>query len=132
MKGLKIFSMQDFISAKKYFQMPELNKFEDYESCLETYESEARYCYVRTAIKPDTSSELYNFIKSFSDKKKQHFRHDKLTRGVCINTCKNLISELGTSADDFYLPEFKLDYKVRKALHHFFLFICFTTISDQL
>lgn len=92
--------------------MPELNKFDDYESCLETYREEAKYCYVKTAIQPDASSELYKFIMEFSSLKKQHFRHDKLTRGVCINTCLDLIRELGASADDFYVSEFKLDYKV--------------------
>jgi hypothetical protein len=46
--------------------------------------------------------------------KKVHFRHDKLARGVCINTCKKLIENLGSDADKFFVPEFELDYKVAK------------------
>jgi hypothetical protein len=52
----------------------------------------------------------------FSSKKKVHFRHDKLTRGICVNTCKKLIAEMGLAADDFFVPEFELDYKVKKKL----------------
>jgi hypothetical protein len=68
---------------------------------------------VRTALKPD-DSELYKFIVEFSSKKKVHFRHDKLTRGICINTCKKLLDEMGPAADQFFVPEFELDYKVKK------------------
>jgi hypothetical protein len=92
--------------------MPALNKFEDYDSCMGTYKDDARYCFVRTAIKPD-SSELYGFIKEFSDNKKQHFRHDKLSRGVCVNACKELIDGLGSEAEKYFVPFFGLDYKVR-------------------
>jgi hypothetical protein len=95
--------------------MPALNKFEDYDSCLETYQDKARYCYVKTAIKPD-SSELYTFIKEFSDKKKMHFRHDKLARGVCINSCQELIDGLGSDAEKYFVPYFELDYEVAKPI----------------
>lgn len=92
--------------------MPILNKFDGYEGCMESYKDKAKYCYVRTALKPDTTSDMYNYIAEFSSNKKQHFRHDKLTRGICINTCQELIEELGSSAEDFYVAPFELDYKV--------------------
>lgn len=92
--------------------MPPLNRFDDYEACMRVFKDEAKYCYVRTAIKPNSSSELYNFIWEFSNMKKQHFRHDKLSRGICINKCKELIEALGISAEEFYVPEFNLDYAV--------------------
>lgn len=96
--------------------MPPLNKFDDYDACMEVHQEKAKYCYVRTAIKPDLSSELYNFISEFSSKKKQHFRHDKLTRGICVNSCQKMLDNLEAlaagEADSFYLPPFELDYKV--------------------
>lgn len=96
--------------------MPALNKLDDYDACMDVYAENAKYCYVRTALKPDFSSELYKFIVEFSSKKKVHFRHDKLTRGVCINTCQQLITEMGSGADEYFVPEFELDYKVKKKL----------------
>lgn len=98
--------------AENYYKMPPLNKFDEFDACLQVYGDKARFCYVRTAIKPDPSSKLYNFIAKFSSRKKQHFRHDKLTRGVCINTCKEFLAELGSSAEEYYVPEFELDYQV--------------------
>jgi hypothetical protein len=94
--------------------MPQLNKFDDFDACMQVFDDKARFCYVRTAIKPDPSSELYNFIWEFSKKKKQHFRHDKLTRGICINTCTQSLDKLGPLADEFYVEKFKLDYAVTK------------------
>lgn len=100
------------IQAVKYFQMPQLNKFDDFDACMGTFGDNAKYCYVRTALKPDPSSELYNFIAEFSNMKKQHFRHDKLTRGVCINSCQILINALRSSAADYFIAPFKLNYTV--------------------
>lgn len=98
--------------AVKYFQMPELNKFDGYDACMDVFQDEAIYCYVKSALKPDPTSELYNFIEQFSSKKKQHFRHDKLTRGICINNCQKLINEMGRRGDNYYTPKFDFDYTV--------------------
>lgn len=92
--------------------MPPLNKFEDFDACLQVYGDDAKFCYVRTAIKPNPSSQLYKFMMKFSSNQKQHFRHDKLTRGVCINTCQELLAELGSSAREYFVPEIELDYQV--------------------
>lgn len=92
--------------------MPELNKFNNYDECMAVFEKEAKYCFVKTALKPDESSELYRFIMEFSNIKKQHFRHDKLTRGVCINTCRKIISDIGLESDKYFVPKFNLDYSV--------------------
>lgn len=92
--------------------MPMLYKTDDFDGCMEVYDREARYCFVKTYIKPDPSSEQYNDIAEFSSKYKQHFRHDKLTRGICINSCKNIINQLGDPAEKYFVPEFPMDSKV--------------------
>lgn len=111
---LKVLNL--IFQAVKYFQMPILNKLDDYDACMEVHKEKARYCIVRTAIKPDLSSENYNFIVEFSSRKKQHYRHDKLIRGVCLNTCQKLLNELDAlqsgESDSFYEPPFHLDYNV--------------------
>ena len=92
--------------------MPNLNKVESYDACLGTYEEEAKFCYVKTYIKPDDTSELYNYIRNFSSMVKQHFRHDKLVRGVCMNSCKEIIDKMGNYSDEYFVPKFPMDTKV--------------------
>ena len=95
--------------------MPELNKFENYDACMGTFGREAKFCYVKTALKPDKSSKLFNFIEEFSSNKKQHFRHDKLARGICINTCRKIIDDLGQpAAEKYFVEKFDFDYEVMK------------------
>lgn len=89
--------------------MPNLNKFESYNECLGTYYEEAKFCFVKTYIKPDETSVLYNYIRNFSSMGKQHFRHDKLFRGICINKCKEIIDKMGNHSDKYFVPEFPLD-----------------------
>lgn len=101
-----------FFKAEQYFKMPELNRFSDYDECMAVFEKEAKYCFVKTAIKPDETSELYRFIRDFSNKKKQHFRHDKLNRGVCLNSCRKIISDIGLESDKYFVPKFSLNYSV--------------------
>lgn len=87
--------------------MPHLNEFDDYDECMDVYKTEAKYCYVKSIIKPDYESALYLNIAEFSSKKKQHFRHDKLSRGICLNKCMKFIEELGQSSAEYYFePKF--------------------------
>lgn len=87
-------------------------RFDDYEQCMGNYESEALYCVVNSYIKPDPQSELYKFIMDFSKNKKQHFRHDKLQRGLCVNTCQRLIQKMGRNSNRYLVKKFPMDSKV--------------------
>ncbi|KAG5670310.1 hypothetical protein PVAND_000586 [Polypedilum vanderplanki] len=99
------YSNYDFDTAN-YFEMPKLNDFDDYDGCMDVFKDEAKYCYVKSVIKPDNSS-LFAFIKKFSNRPKQHFRHDKLTRGICVNLCERLIKSLDKNeVKSLYQPEF--------------------------
>lgn len=90
-----------------------LYRFDDYEKCFGLYEPAALYCVVNSFIKPDTKSHLYNLIDKFSSNRKQHLRHDKLQRGICINSCMELVQKLGRDADKYFVEEFPMDSKVR-------------------
>lgn len=98
--------------ASEYYRMPKLYKFDDYEDCMGTYQSEALYCVVNSIIKPDSSSELFNYIKDFSSNKMQHFRHDKLQRGMCVNKCRKLIHKIERDAKNYFVKKFPTDSKV--------------------
>ncbi|CAO1307095.1 unnamed protein product [Diamesa hyperborea] len=106
------FSKPYQINTNEYFKMPSLYKFESYDKCLGTYYEEAKFCYVKTYIKPDDTSELYNYIRNFSSMGKQHFRHDKLVRGICMNSCKEIIDQTENSSDKYFVPEFPMDTRV--------------------
>lgn len=93
--------------------MPKIFRFDDYEQCMGIYDSEALYCVVNTYINPDENSKLYNFIKEFSSNRKQHFRHDKLQRGLCVNRCKSVIDEVEKISHDYLVAKFPMDSEVR-------------------
>lgn len=87
--------------------MPPLDKFERYNECFGIYQDDAKYCFVKSLIKPDASSKLYKFIAEFSSDRRQHFRHDKLNRGICINSCEEALKKLGDEANKYFVAEFK-------------------------
>lgn len=98
--------------------MPLMSLYDPYNPCMfSTTTNRSMYCIAKTKIKPDTSNAVWNYIKvrqiwsvktsdshffieiqEFSDVKMVHFRHDVLTRGVCIETCLKKLSE-GVSYD---------------------------------
>lgn len=95
--------------------MPRLNELDNYDECMGVFRESAKYCYVKSIIKPpDYSSDLYNFIVEFSSRTKQHYRHDKLARGICVNKCVKLLESLNDTAESYYEPPFGvIDPKVR-------------------
>ena len=87
--------------------MPKLNELDDYDACLGIFKAKAKYCYVKSIVKPPNhKSELYNFIRKFSARTKQNYRHDKLARGICLNKCAKIISSLNESAENYYETSF--------------------------
>lgn len=89
--------------------MPKLDKFDDYNECFGIFQEEAKYCFVRTYIKPNLSSDLYKFIAEFSSNQKQHLRHDKLSRGICLNRCVKTIQRMGEQSNKYFVPLFEVE-----------------------
>ncbi|XP_055533126.1 nose resistant to fluoxetine protein 6-like [Wyeomyia smithii] len=76
----------------EYDSMPPLYHFEDKSTCLsENFNN--TYCVARSIIVPDSSSELWAVIEKHS-KQDTDYRHYLLDRGVCLNTCAELVSGL--------------------------------------
>lgn len=94
--------------------MPDIFAYDDYDKCmaLSSNEISPAYCIVNSHIKPDDSSNLYNFIHEFSRKEKQHFQHEKLQRGICIKECLSLTHALGQEAEHFYTESFLMESKL--------------------
>lgn len=93
--------------------MPPVYRFDDFEQCMGIYEDKALYCVANTFIKPDATSELYGKIREFSQNKKQYFRHDKLQRGICINTCQKNLQRMKQASEKYFVENFPMDSKVR-------------------
>lgn len=74
------------------------------------YQKDAIYCVVNTYIKPDDSA-LYKSILEYSKNKKQHFRHDKVTRGLCMNICQRNLKR-SAKAEKYFVEKFPMDSKV--------------------
>lgn len=74
--------------------MPELNVYNDYRTCVAAYKDNFRYCVTHVYIQPNRSSELWNYIEKFSSYTYQHYRHDILKRGICMNDCAGTVKSL--------------------------------------
>lgn len=111
------------LSASEYFRMPSIYRFDNYEECMGIYEDKAFYCIINTYIKPNEQSELYGLIKDFSGNRKQHFRHDKLQRGLCMNKCWKTLYRLGNDSGKYFVGEFPMDSKVSSIALDLFSFI---------
>lgn len=94
--------------------MPEMFVFDDFEKCmaLSSEENSPNYCIVNSQIKPDNASSLYKVIDEFSQKEKQHFRHDKIQRGVCVKDCLNLAQNLRDEAENLFTEKFPMNSKL--------------------
>lgn len=70
-------------------------KLDSFEECLkfDLKYSKNVYCIADVYIQPNTSSEVWNLIKSSSYPLKSHYRHDHLVYGVCVNPCKETLSK---------------------------------------
>ncbi|XP_017077600.1 nose resistant to fluoxetine protein 6 isoform X2 [Drosophila eugracilis] len=80
-----------------YRQMPALHHLDDYDLCLDS--SSGSYCLVYVEILPNASSSLWNQINELSQDSKHRFRHDRLFRGVCLETCKQSLGFLSDSIE---------------------------------
>ena len=93
--------------------MPDMFVFDDFDKCMaESDHLSSSYCVVNSYLKPDQSSKLYNYIHEFSKKEKQHFRHDKLQRGICVKDCLNFVKHLGNESEQFFSESFPMDTKL--------------------
>lgn len=67
--------------------MPKLYELDDINECKGKFEKNWTYCIVNFQINNDTKSDIFDYIMKFSSESKRHLRHDKLIRGVCLNSC---------------------------------------------
>ncbi|XP_001970714.3 nose resistant to fluoxetine protein 6 [Drosophila erecta] len=75
-----------------YRQMPPLYYLDDYDLCLDNHSG--TYCLVYVEILPNASSALWHQIDQVSQDSKHRFRHDRVFRGVCLESCKQSINDL--------------------------------------
>lgn len=77
--------------------MPMLNSYSNYKSCVSAYTDQFKYCVTHVYIEPNASSEVWKEIDEFSAYTYQHYRHDVLKRGVCMNDCVKMVQSLEES-----------------------------------
>ena len=102
-------------TVAEYYKMPDLHQIDNYEKCFglknDSELNEALYCLVNTQLKSDNNSELYSYIHEFSMNKKQHFRHDKLQRGICVNKCKMMVEALGGETEEYSVDDLEANQR---------------------
>lgn len=94
--------------------MPQLNFYDDVDSCRRRYKKKFRYCVTHVYLQPDEFSKLWRHIDTFSSADQQHYRHDVLKRGLCMNDCWKQISNSNRSdLLDYKVIEIKNPYPTR-------------------
>ena len=93
-------------AVSRYDEMPVMNYFDSFEKCPAPkgkYEKMVPYyCVLNVFIdEPTPQSRLFGFMKKFSSDSNKHFKHDKLKRGVCMQTCVELHEFLDQRAMDY-------------------------------
>lgn len=93
--------------------MPKLYLMDDYDLCMDQPDNLTVYCITTIVIKPNETLALWDYIYEFSRNRKKHFRHDRLQRGVCVNRCTALLSEMDEyTLESLYQPEFEFENEV--------------------
>ncbi|KPJ09500.1 Nose resistant to fluoxetine protein 6 [Papilio machaon] len=100
--------------------MPPMFRLDPYAPCV--HEPGGVYCAVEFTLVADEDNPLLTMIQEYSARRKMHFNHSRLHRGICVtNTCKDYLSQ-NTSADlrlvlegclnDTLWKEYKLKSKI--------------------
>uniref|UniRef100_A0A8D8L8R5 Nose resistant to fluoxetine protein 6 n=6 Tax=Culex pipiens TaxID=7175 RepID=A0A8D8L8R5_CULPI len=92
--------------------MPKLFAYDDYDECFNGYSSlDPMYCVVRSVIKPNNRSDLWNLIEIFSNDTYRHFRHNHLDRGICVERCRRaLVGLQNDTLQQLYVDKFQIDF----------------------
>ncbi|XP_053687401.1 nose resistant to fluoxetine protein 6-like isoform X2 [Sabethes cyaneus] len=103
---------ESFIDLNQYHRMPKLYAYDDYDQCVDAYNTpDPVYCVARSVIKPDNQSELWKFIQDFTSDTYRHFRHDHLDRGLCVDQCRRLVASLDNETlQQLYVEKFDIDF----------------------
>ncbi|XP_058832018.1 O-acyltransferase like protein-like [Topomyia yanbarensis] len=90
--------------------MPVLHQYDSFESCMRS-KPLARFCVVKTVVKPNNQSEIWRIIEKYS-KYSYQYRHSVLTRGVCVESCEKLVSEMSVAQRElYYQKKFDVNFK---------------------
>ncbi|XP_050091905.1 uncharacterized protein LOC126575316 [Anopheles aquasalis] len=95
-----------------YETMPPLYLYEDVTDCFERH-SASLYCVVKTVIRPNPQSALWNTIERYSKRPSFH-EHSLLDRGLCVDDCAALVEGLEPAMQSFLDTE-------RLTLEHYLL-----------
>ncbi|XP_031617702.1 nose resistant to fluoxetine protein 6-like [Contarinia nasturtii] len=101
----------------EYLRMPPMARMDDYDRCfLDIPEgATATFCMVTSLIKPNESSDIWNIINKYSSDRKRIYRHDRLSRGICMNWCKKQMNYFDyDTRKSYYIENFYNDTEIYK------------------
>ena len=105
-----------------YPVVPNLFQIEHYDECFagETKFSRSAYCIADAFIKPNVTSEIWDFIDKISHPWKTQYRHDHLVYGICINKCKELMKKIDAMTQrEYFLPTPKNHFELNSNNYSF-------------
>ncbi|XP_055608978.1 O-acyltransferase like protein-like [Uranotaenia lowii] len=108
-------------NMSEYWLMPALYQYESIEDCLrparkpsdpiQSGAPQRLFCVVKSVVKPDERSQKWRLIQQYSRHAFQ-YHHDVLTRGICLDRCKEEIEMLTSKQQQLYLqPKFNISHR---------------------
>ncbi|XP_073820286.1 uncharacterized protein [Musca autumnalis] len=93
--GVMVLNINGFkMNMTQYYKMPPLNDLDDYDRCLQEFNDESLYCFVRADIIAQPNVEAWQVIRNVSQCVKHHFNHSHLYFGICLEWCQSQIDAL--------------------------------------
>ncbi|XP_053969261.1 nose resistant to fluoxetine protein 6 [Anastrepha ludens] len=83
------------MNMTRYFKMPNLYDFDDYDRCLQEFKHRETYCFVRAEVLPQENLEVWQTIAEVSKYNKHHFNHRHLYYGLCLRWCEEDLVQAG-------------------------------------
>ncbi|XP_029725442.2 nose resistant to fluoxetine protein 6-like [Aedes albopictus] len=100
-------ALTPMFNMTEYYKLPKLYKYDDFDRCLQEYDTKAVYCIIDTHIKPNISATIWPLIEKFSNDTKRSFRHDRIQRGLCMNLCEKIMGKYDYETKmKYYLKQF--------------------------
>ncbi|XP_055315466.1 nose resistant to fluoxetine protein 6-like [Sitodiplosis mosellana] len=109
--GAYLFNMTE------YLRMPVMSRMDDYDKCFLDIKpgTKATYCMITSLIKPNESSEIWQIVSKYSSDRKRMYRHDRLTRGICMDWCKKQMNYFDyDTRKTYYIDNFYNDTDIYK------------------
>lgn len=86
-----------------------LHRHDSFFDCLTQFDQDGVYCVAQAYIKPANQTQAWIDIVEHSKAVENHFRHDRISRAICIRSCESRLQLVDAVEDIPLTPKFDID-----------------------